>query len=529
MEDPVQAEKPRDRIREECDTDDRLRDFVYAPLNHESPSIRLIRILDDLSPDGYIQCEVRHASTASTYVCLSYVWGEPEEGEWILLNNQCHWVRENLGNFLQSARQVPNVRQEWLWIDALPINQDNNAERRHQVQQMGQIYSNATRVISWFGMDVEIEHYLNFVASYRLFSRNNGESLLNSVYWTRAWVSESSTQIMKESHVLTGLLLLKITQEFALARTCIFMAGKAYIDHEEITKLNAGRDIAMNGNNNDLDHFLRIQRQQKELKGQSLFSLLTRFHDKQCSDPRDRIFSLLSLCSDGQKFKVDYNIPIRDLLISVLQFCKGSLCFCSVGILHHMLEAGPSPRTIFRQDIAQPPLAHTKSSHITRGADGDFDKRESHKVTASASHPGRKAFCISLEHYELCSHPFAEISFHINSPPSTFFHSAVDEITYSYGARASSHRQPTHACIIYKQSNAYIIFLSFDMFLEMVQEIGDEAQRKFCCYVGNPHNHVRNSLISLYDDKVRIKLHRDVRFIQSTGFSAPSKLISIKP
>jgi hypothetical protein len=189
MEDSAQAEDLRDQTRNESNTNRLRQDFVYSPLNHQAPSIRLVRILEDLSPDGYIQCEVRHASTASTYVCLSYVWGEPEEGQWILLNDQRHWVRDNLGQFLQSARQKPHVRQEWLWIDALSINQDNNTERNHQVQQMGRIYTNATMVISWFGMDTDIERWLNCIASYRLFSIQEGSSLYNSAYWKRAWVS----------------------------------------------------------------------------------------------------------------------------------------------------------------------------------------------------------------------------------------------------------------------------------------------------------------------------------------------------
>jgi hypothetical protein len=189
MEDPAQAGGSRDRMRDESDTGDPRRDFVYSPLNNQAPSIRLIRILEDLSSDGCIQCEVRHASTASTYVCLSYVWGEPEEGQWILLNDQRHWVRDNLGLFLQCARLVTNVQREWLWIDALSIDQDNNTERSHQVQQMGQIYRNAARVISWFGMDADIERYFCSVASYRLSSVCDESSLRNSVYWKRAWVN----------------------------------------------------------------------------------------------------------------------------------------------------------------------------------------------------------------------------------------------------------------------------------------------------------------------------------------------------
>jgi hypothetical protein len=190
MKGTAQAEGSRKRACNDSGTDEPRRDFVYSPLDHQAPSIRLIRILEDLSPDGYIQCEVLHASTESNYVCLSYVWGDQDDGQWILLDGRRIWVRDNLGQFLQCARRNLQVQREWLWIDALSINQDNNSERSHQVQQMGQIYSYASMVISWLGRDEGIEHYIACIDAYRLYSLRESESFHTSAYWQRAWVSE---------------------------------------------------------------------------------------------------------------------------------------------------------------------------------------------------------------------------------------------------------------------------------------------------------------------------------------------------
>jgi hypothetical protein len=191
MERSIQPETPpQGLVLGGTSMDEPRRDFVYSSLDHKAPSIRLIRILKDLSPDGYIKCEIRHASIPSNYVCLSYVWGGPEECQWILLNDRRLWVRDNLWQFLQSARQKSHIRDEWLWIDALSINQANNTERGHQVQQMGQIYSSATRVISWFGTDANIENYFGCIASHRLFSFHDGAGFHASQYWKRAWVGE---------------------------------------------------------------------------------------------------------------------------------------------------------------------------------------------------------------------------------------------------------------------------------------------------------------------------------------------------
>jgi hypothetical protein len=178
--------------------------FKHSPLDLQVPSIRTIRIIEALSPEGYIQCEVRHASVVTAYLCLSYVWGREEEGRWILMNERCFWVRNNLWYFLQSARRKPHIRNEWLWIDALSIDQANNTERNHQVQQMGRIFKGVLRVISWFGIDGRIESYFNYFVPYmtsrytnHTFSSSKSSELLLdaepfgfSEYWTRAWVSK---------------------------------------------------------------------------------------------------------------------------------------------------------------------------------------------------------------------------------------------------------------------------------------------------------------------------------------------------
>jgi hypothetical protein len=166
--------------------------FKHSPLDHQAPSVRLIHILQDLSPEGYIRCEIQHASTDSKYVCLSHVWGEEDPGHWIVLDNRRFWIRDNLWHFLQAAWQKPHIQNEWLWIDALCIGQGNGAERNHQVQQMGSIFSSAQRVICWLGASEKIEWYLNCVLSGKMVTFWDGRPFFNCEYWNRAWVRYSA-------------------------------------------------------------------------------------------------------------------------------------------------------------------------------------------------------------------------------------------------------------------------------------------------------------------------------------------------
>ncbi|OAL43075.1 heterokaryon incompatibility, partial [Pyrenochaeta sp. DS3sAY3a] len=84
-----------------------------------------------------------------SYSCLSYMWGDPEEQHAILINGKTFKVRRNLWDFLRVAQT--KLFNNFLWIDALCIDQQNTQERNHQVQQMGNIYSRAKTVLLWLG------------------------------------------------------------------------------------------------------------------------------------------------------------------------------------------------------------------------------------------------------------------------------------------------------------------------------------------------------------------------------------------
>lgn len=98
--------------------------FTYTPLDLSQRSIRLLRIHPSLS-SAYIRCEIRGATVDDDYTCLSYVWGPPDKGYPVLINEHLYKVRGNLWDFLLRAR-----RKEfgWLWVDALCIDQEKSEE-----------------------------------------------------------------------------------------------------------------------------------------------------------------------------------------------------------------------------------------------------------------------------------------------------------------------------------------------------------------------------------------------------------------
>jgi len=112
---------------------------VYSEIKLDltTQSVRLAKIIYSNRQDGsYIQLKLQTflLSSSPPYNALSYVWGLPSPCRTIMVNGERLRIRENLWYFLWQA-SIPEGC-EYLWIDALCINQDDTSERNHQVRMM---------------------------------------------------------------------------------------------------------------------------------------------------------------------------------------------------------------------------------------------------------------------------------------------------------------------------------------------------------------------------------------------------------
>ncbi|KAH7068229.1 heterokaryon incompatibility protein-domain-containing protein [Paraphoma chrysanthemicola] len=132
---------------------------VYTALNEPDKTIRLIRIL---STEPHVCCELKVVSveTAPIFSALSYVWGDASITDTVYLDDQPVQVTTSLVNALRDVIRhwiesdyTDDGDEQWLWADAICINQSNIEEKNHQVPLMAKIYSGAARVFSWLGVE----------------------------------------------------------------------------------------------------------------------------------------------------------------------------------------------------------------------------------------------------------------------------------------------------------------------------------------------------------------------------------------
>lgn len=126
-------------------------DFQYHSLS--SPrSIRLLHLHRDLlSEDETItgSLEEVNLDTCSTYDAISYTWGDPTPEAVIQCNGRTLLITRNCNEALR--RLMRDKLGRTVWVDEICINQDSMEERAHQVELMGTVYRNASKVLVWLG------------------------------------------------------------------------------------------------------------------------------------------------------------------------------------------------------------------------------------------------------------------------------------------------------------------------------------------------------------------------------------------
>lgn len=179
--------------------------FKYKPLESQLDTIRLVSVDSDSSV-GPLRCylvhyslsELQKSTGASHYRAISYEWSSAEDQRQIILNNQTFTVRRNLFEFLTACRTIHAGRPApWLWIDAICLNQDDEAEKPDQVRRMGEIFRSADEVIAWLGYGSDtVENALNKVARGSTLKDKEARSaemleayalISRLTYWQRLW------------------------------------------------------------------------------------------------------------------------------------------------------------------------------------------------------------------------------------------------------------------------------------------------------------------------------------------------------
>ncbi|KAI9155639.1 Heterokaryon incompatibility protein [Paramyrothecium foliicola] len=273
--------------------------FVYCPL--KDTEIRVVKIHPLVGTQSLVSCDIVQAPLESlSFAALSYAWGDPANTMQIRVDNQLFGVTTNLEIYMRKAATTSgHIEDEYLWIDALCIDQSNITERNAQVQRMGAIYAHARQVIVWLGLG---GHHLS-------------------------WGTERIRDLARTTIQLGGL------EAYVDSRKRSALGG---LFHETMKEDSEYRDPlkvfqAINLSEQDERSFTRAM---NLINTRAVFEhgyadrytstrlqvLLQRTQRAQTTDPRDKIYGLLGMISDSGKEKIQprYDASVRKVFIDTV-------------------------------------------------------------------------------------------------------------------------------------------------------------------------------------------------------------------
>ncbi|KAL2679272.1 hypothetical protein Neosp_010039 [[Neocosmospora] mangrovei] len=248
-----------------------LNPSIYQPLGNPSQEIRLLQIKSSPTfspglitpativsfPSASLYPPPRQRGTpikcrlltfkldeAPPYKALSYTWGSPDPTGTIWVDGHGIPVGQNLFTALQRLYEDSSI--EYLWADALCINQSDDDEKSHQVPLMSQIYSRAKTVLIWLGeeisstekafsfMQTSLSYALKLMDGMEADYQNGG----STIPWMNAYMPEKIESLNNDSNKRAMKELCEnpywnrvwVLQEFAHASRCYLICGHHSFD-----------------------------------------------------------------------------------------------------------------------------------------------------------------------------------------------------------------------------------------------------------------------------------------------------------
>jgi hypothetical protein len=294
---------------------------LYKPLDWTRSQIRLLVLPAGASSDP-IHCSLRSVSINDRrpYTAVSYAWGTNQTKRQIDINGIQVYINENVFDLLTTVRDVHD--QQFLWIDAICINQEDAKEKAQQVMIMGTIYRNARSTYIWLGtstedsdlaMDLVVHAGPGKFEQPKLIIKEREwkalYKLMRRSWWCRMWIVQEAC-LSQNPIVRCGnkVVPLKRFQNFyQLHQKFNGLPDRVLPLHIRVLFSDVPFAYVLSS----WDTLV-----QKSLRGElSLITWLIRTGYNQCTLPRDRLFASLSIASseDRKAIKVDYERPDREV------------------------------------------------------------------------------------------------------------------------------------------------------------------------------------------------------------------------
>ncbi|EFZ01831.1 heterokaryon incompatibility protein [Metarhizium robertsii] len=323
-------------------------DVEYKPLKPDS-GFRLITLQPSSDFSSPIKCELHNVELHNhpSFEALSYVWGQTTETRPIQVGRGMFNATRNLETALRHLRLPDRPRQ--IWADAICIDQANHAEKSNHIGYMSQVYQRCATDLLWLGEDAKMlqdaaSSMAHFGSLFRLEDelRQRWLDLSDEQTQTLERMQENLRHLFATPAVWRRVW---IVQEVAFASSLLLVAGHAtlpwtvvedfldvdvYIERYGVPDAFHGpfsHDMSIRSWASGAIAYPQIMCHQRRVvrdavqanEPSSMLDVLSRFRYTDATDPRDKIYALLSLTSNKLDIKVDYSLSTRAIYIDCMK------------------------------------------------------------------------------------------------------------------------------------------------------------------------------------------------------------------
>lgn len=323
--------------------------YEYEQLDRQRKQIRLLT-LQPGSGNAILSCTLATAfldtPASPHYETISYVCGDQTIKATINLHGSQVNVPATAEAALRRLRRTDRPRV--LWIDAICIDQENKAERGHQVGIMYEVYSKTSHNCIYLGPDNgnmtkvvrSMDAMLREISAvsmdradfdeifYTNFKRGTRSDVLFSIH-----IAQSGLLEFFENPWFTRLW---VVQEAALSRTSTYYRGQVHLPRRDVLQVAAWllsssaqlpsmTDAQLSGIANASR---MLSAAQHPYRGRwTLWEVLVMFAELESSDRRDAVFALIALwqmCSQTSvlpaTLRPDYTLSVSEVFTSASKF-----------------------------------------------------------------------------------------------------------------------------------------------------------------------------------------------------------------
>lgn len=310
-------------------------EYTLSPLPQPEAQIRLLYLLAGNEEDEiHVSLSVHDLDEAPEYNAISYTWGDLHsdkkrifvDGKPFLVGQNCHYA------LWQARIHHPN---QLVWIDAICINQHDDAEKSLQVRMMGRVFAEASVVLACVGPHANDSEYLvqcgfddlglwtqmtakeqrSWLRGRVLADRayRASDALLLRPYWKRVWVAQEVAVAARKAILCGDSRLLWSTVDLPIGQELQFLPTPSPYQPEATADF-MGRKLN--------PYFHPSPTALAQAGSLDFTDVLEAFKSHRCTDPRDHIYGLLALIKwppGVVPLLPDYSLTAFELAVKVLE------------------------------------------------------------------------------------------------------------------------------------------------------------------------------------------------------------------